>query len=1245
MPKPILAAKKGRAALDATPVRVVMLSLDSHLASTIERAQADLRTLLPGLSISMHAATDWNEDPESLVRCREDISQGDIIIVTMLVMEEHILPVLPTLQARRDACDAMVVCMSAAEMMRLTRMGGFRMDGTGGGPMALLRRLRGKSKPNENKNAGAQQMSMLRRIPKLLRFIPGTAQDVRAYFLTLQYWLAGSDENVAALVTFLIDRYADGPRRGLRGLLKVPPPVEYAEVGLYHPRLAGRVGEDLARVPMPARPARGRVGLLLMRSYVLAGNTAHYDSVIEALEERGLQVVPAFASGLDARPAIERFFVRNGKAVVDAVVSLTGFSLVGGPAYNDNHAAQEVLAGLDVPYITALAVEFQTLEQWQTSDQGLMPVEATMMVAIPELDGATGPLVFGGRSNAALPERARDMQPQTERIEVLAERVERLVRLRHTPRSQRKIAMVLFNFPPNAGNTGTAAYLSVFASLFNTLTELRDAGYGVEVPESVDVLRESIINGNAARYGAHANVHARVRTDDHVRRETWLREIEKQWGPAPGRQQTDGASLFVLGQSFGNVFVGVQPAFGYEGDPMRLQFEKGFTPTHAFSAFYRWINEDFGAHAVLHFGTHGALEFMPGKQAGLCGTCWPDRLIGALPNFYLYASNNPSEGMIAKRRSAATLVSYLTPPIAHAGLYRGLIDLKVSLERFRGLAPESQAERGQLAELIQAQAAEMDLTAAEPPWGVAAEDCVARLAETVLELEYTLIPHGLHVVGKPPSADQRADMLLAVAEASHDARPAKPAIEALVAGQTPEAALALAGMAPEEANLTLFRELANTDHLLAQDTELPGIVHALDGCYVRPAPGGDLLRTPDILPTGRNLHGFDPFRLPSAFAVRDGTAQAARLLERHLVEGNPFPESIALVLWGTDNLKTEGGPIAQALALMGTRPRFDSYGRLAGASLIPLEELGRPRVDVVMTLSGIFRDLLPLQTRMLAEAAYLAAVAEEPEERNFVRKHALAYQAAKGCDLETAALRVFSNADGAYGANVNYLVDSSRWGEEDELAETYTRRKCFAFGRTGKLVRQPDLLCSVLADVQLAYQNLDSVELGVTTIDHYFDTLGGISRAVSRSKGGDIPVYIGDQTRGNGVVRTLAEQVAVETRTRMLNPKWYEGMLEHGYEGVRQIEVHITNTMGWSATTGQVAPWVYQRLTETYVLDAEMRERLAALNPTASAKVASRLIEAHERRYWTPDPATLEALRRAGEELEDRLEGVLEAAA
>jgi magnesium chelatase subunit H len=302
-------------------------------------------------------------------------------------------------------------------------------------------------------------------------------------------------------------------------------------------------------------------------------------------------------------------------------------------------------------------------------------------------------------------------------------------------------------------------------------------------------------------------------------------------------------------------------------------------------------------------------------------------------------------------------------------------------------------------------------------------------------------------------------------------------------------------------------------------------------------------------------------------------------------------------------------------------------------------------VDVVITLSGIFRDLLPLQVKLLAEAAFLAASADEPADHNFVRKHALQYQREHGCDLETAALRVFGNDDGAYGANVNHLLENGRWDDEDELAETYTRRKSFAFGRSGRAVPQTALLNSMLAGVELAYQNLDSVELGITTVDTYFDTLGGISRAVKRAKGANAavaPVYIGDQTCGEGTVRTLGEQVVLETRTRMLNPKWYEGMLEHGYEGVRQIEVHVTNTMGWSATTGQVAPWVYQQLSETFVLDAAMRERLAALNPTASAKVANRLLEAHERNYWSPDEKMLEAMRRAGEELEDRLEGVIE---
>mgnify|MGYP001809738196 CR=1 FL=1 len=1244
-------------AADATPVRVVIVTMDTHLSSATDRARKQLMRELPGLSLVLHAATEFCSDDESLARCKDDIARADIVICAMLFMESQFTPILPALKARAESCDAIVSVLSDSEVMKLTRIGRFRMDSPQGGALAFLKRLKGNGK-DRKASVGSQQMKMLKRIPQILRFIPGTSQDVRAYFLTLQYWLAGSDENVANLIRSLVDRYADGPRRHLRGILKVAAPIAYPEVGVYHPRMKVRIAER--GDALPGGGQNGTVGVLGLRSYMLAGNAEHYDGVIRALEAKGLRVVPAFSSGLDARPAIEQFFIKDGRPTIDALVSLTGFSLVGGPAYNDASSAEEILAKLDVPYIAGHPAELQTLEQWGGSDRGLLPVETTIMVAIPELDGATGPIVFGGRSDHAGKactgchrgctfeggEADRDMHSCGERAEMLASRVDRLVRLRRTARAARKVAVVLFNFPPNAGNTGTAAYLSVFASLHATLKAMKREGYDVEVPATVDALRARIIDGNRERYGAHANVHALISANAHVRSERWLADIEKQWGPAPGRQQSDGSSIFVLGAEFGNVFVGVQPAFGYEGDPMRLLFEKGFAPTHAFSAFYRYLRDEFRADAVLHFGTHGSLEFMPGKQSGLSARDWPDRLIGDLPNLYLYAANNPSEGAIAKRRSAATLISYLTPPIAHAGLYRGLLDVKATIERWRALGLDAAGERAELALLIQAQAAAVDLAAAEPAWGTESDTRIRDLSHQILELEYTLIPHGLHVVGEALSEAERTDMLLAVAEAGHGLRLDRAVAEAIVAGASAEAALARAGKPVEETTAAVLRTLAATDRLLAVETEIPAIIRALDGRFIRPATGGDVLRTPEILPTGRNLHGFDPFRIPSAFAVADGARQAQRLLDRHTEGGERLPETVAIVLWGTDNLKNEGGPIAQALALLGARPRFDNYGRLAGAVLIPLAELGRPRIDVIATLSGIFRDLLPLQVRLLAEAAFKAAAADEPLEMNFIRKHALAHQAATGCDLETAALRVFGNAEGAYGSNVNHLIENSGWDDEDELAETYARRKGFAYGLSGTPAKQTALLQSVLAGVDLAYQNLDSVELGITTVDHYFDTLGGISRAVRRARGEAPSVYIGDQTRGEGVVRSLAEQVAIESRTRVLNPKWYEGMLSHGYEGVRQIEEHVRNTMGWSATTGEVAPWVYEKITETFVLDPEMRERLSKLNPTASAKMANRLIEAHERQYWTPDPEMLDALRQAGEELEDRVEGIgLEAAA
>ena len=424
---------------------------------------------------------------------------------------------------------------------------------------------------------------------------------------------------------------------------------------------------------------------------------------------------------------------------------------------------------------------------------------------------------------------------------------------------------------------------------------------------------------------------------------------------------------------------------------------------------------------------------------------------------------------------------------------------------------------------------------------------------------------------------------------------------------------------------------------LESGSELDGLMRALAGRFVAPVPGGDVMRSPEILPTGRNIHAFDPFRMPTVFAMEEGRKQAELLLETH----GTVPRSVALVLWGSDNIKTDGAPLAQALALIGAEPRFDAFGRLAGSDLVPLEALGRPRVDVVMTLSGIFRDLLPLQTRMLAEAALKAAEADEPEEMNPIRAHALAHMAETGCGIEEAALRVFSNAEGAYGSNVNGLVESSAFGDEDELADAYEKRKSFAYGMNGKAAPNPALLTRMLSGVEVAYQNLESVELGVTTVDHYFDTLGGISRAVRRARGQEASVYISDTTRGAGKVRTLTDQVALETRSRVAQPEMVRGHAQArlrrrapdrgaGDEHARLVG-HDRVRSSPGSTSGCRRPSCSTRRCARGCRSSTRWPR---------ARMANRLLEASDRAYWQPDAATLDALRDAADALEDRMEGV-----
>ncbi|MEO0751945.1 MAG: cobaltochelatase subunit CobN, partial [Pseudomonadota bacterium] len=529
---------RGDTIINGRAYRIVILTLDSHAAGPCHRVAPRLERDFPGLDVTVHAAAEWGECPEALTRAKTAIAQADIIVANLLFLEEHIKAILPDLEARRDACDAMVGIIADAQIVKLTRMGTLDMAAPESATRRLLKKLRGSSKPGGDD--GAKKMRMLRRLPRILRLIPGKAQDLRAWFLMMQYWLGASDENVEAMIRFMISRYCR--HDAWRGV-KAAAPLDYPDTGLYHPDLPDRITTDPADLPTP-KGAKATVGLLMMRSYVLSADTAHYDAVIRALESRGLKVLPAFAGGLDARPAIETFFQskagpKTGPKTgpkIDALLSLTGFSLVGGPAYNDNDAAVSVLKSLDVPYIAAHPLEFQTIGQWQASPQGLGPIETTMLIALPELDGATTPTVFAGRHGAddANASDIKAMAPELERVEMLADRVAKQARLHRSKPHDRNVAIVLFGFPPNAGAAGTAAYLDVFNSLHNTLHAMAADGYDIDPPATVEELREAVLGGNAAQFGQEANVHARVSADQIVHGTPWLDEIEAAWGPAPG---------------------------------------------------------------------------------------------------------------------------------------------------------------------------------------------------------------------------------------------------------------------------------------------------------------------------------------------------------------------------------------------------------------------------------------------------------------------------------------------------------------------------------------------------------------------------------------------------------------------------------------------------------------------------------------------------------------------------------------
>ncbi|MBW4453079.1 MAG: magnesium chelatase subunit H [Nostoc indistinguendum CM1-VF10] len=1305
-------------------IKVVYVVLESQYQSALSQAVRTINANNPNLAIEISGyLIEELRDPENYEEFKREIESANIFIASLIFIEDLAQKVVAAVEPHRDHLDVSVVFPSMPEVMRLSKMGSFSLAQLGQSKSAIAQFMR---KRKEKSGAGFQDgmLKLLRTLPQVLKFLPmDKAQDARNFMLSFQYWLGGSPENLENFLLMLADKYV------FKGLDKqnfapstYEQPVVYPDLGIWHP-LAPSMFEDVreylnwytARKDISndlKDPLAPCVGLVLQRTHLVTGDDAHYVAMVQELEALGARVLPVFAGGLDFSKPVEAYFYEpnTNTQLVDAVISLTGFALVGGPARQDHPKAIEALKRLNRPYMVALPLVFQTTEEWMDSDLGLHPIQVALQIAIPELDGAIEPIILSGRDGTTGKAIAlRD------RVEAVAERALKWANLRRKPKLDKKVAITVFSFPPDKGNVGTAAYLDVFGSIYEVMKGLKNNGYDLpELPESAEALMQEVIHDAQAQYNSpELNVAYKMSVPEYEALTPYSHRLEENWGPPPGHLNSDGQNLLIYGKQFGNVFIGVQPTFGYEGDPMRLLFSRSASPHHGFAAYYTYLEQVWKADAVLHFGTHGSLEFMPGKQMGMSGDCYPDNLIGSIPNLYYYAANNPSEATIAKRRSYAETISYLTPPAENAGLYKGLKELSELIASYQTLKDSGRGVSIVNSIMDKCRIVNLDKDINLPETDARdmstdeRDNIVGNVYRKLMEIESRLLPCGLHVIGKPPSAEEAIATLVNIASLDRQEEglqglpgiiansigrniddiyqnndrgiledvqllqditlATRAAVTALVHEQIDAEgrvslvsrlnffnmgkkepwveALHKAGY-PKVDTAALKPLLEYLEFCLQQvcaDNELGALLRGLEGEYILPGPGGDPIRNPDVLPTGKNIHALDPQSIPTTAAVQSAKIVVDRLLVRNKAENDgKWPETIACVLWGTDNIKTYGESLAQIMWMVGVRPVPDALGRVNKLELISLEELGRPRIDVVINCSGVFRDLFINQMNLLDQGVKMAAEADEPLEMNFVRKHALQQAEDMGINLRQAATRVFSNASGSYSSNINLAVENSTWDSEAELQEMYLNRKSFSFNsdNPGIMDESRQIFESTLKTADATFQNLDSSEISLTDVSHYFDSDPTKLVASLRGDGKKPASYIADTTTANTQVRTLSETVRLDARTKLLNPKWYEGMLSHGYEGVRELSKRLVNTTGWSATAGAVDNWIYEDTNETFIKDEEMQKRLLNLNPHSFRKIVSTLLEVNGRGYWETSEDNLDRLRELYQEVEDRIEGI-----
>jgi len=1101
------------------------------------------------------------------------------------------------------------------------------------------------------------------------------------------YLLYNGDENLTNLV-----RYLRLVLFGEQTDFREPAPLAWE--GIHHPLLDGiftDTGEYLdAYCAALGEPAAGWVGLLYSRSNWVNRNMEVERSLIASLEDQRLGVIPAFFYSVkdvnlgnrSGAEVIEQYFVSGGEPLVQGIVRLSSFFLASGgraTGEQDAPAGVELMKRLNIPLFCPLISYYKDADQWLADPEGLGR-QAGWSIAMPEFEGVIEPMVIGASQGAANPEEER-YEPLPDRIDHFAARVAAWLRLGRKPPAERKVAFILHNNPCVSveASVGGGAHLDTLESVSRIMHAMRDAGYAVDPPADGKALIDEIMNRKAVsefrwttveEIAAKGGALARLEPERYL---PWFAELPEAtrnrmieaWGVPPGEEK-DGVPaamvldgrILVTGVRYGNAVVCAQPKRGCagarcDGEVCRILHDPDVPPPHQYVATYKWLSREFRADVLIHVGTHGNLEFLPGKATGLCSGCFPDIGIDTMPHLYLYNADNPPEGTIAKRRSNAVLVDHMQTVMAPGQLYGDLDALERLLEeyrRFRGVEP---GRAHTISHLIADAVKGLALVEGEVTHDNIDEK-VIEIHNALALLKGTRIPKGMHVFGSLPEGEALAEFVYAVVRYENGPESLRGMVAGALEQGEGESGAAFRDRVDETARLLCqdylergiplsdgFQAACSVrpdrdavhrierfirdvrDRVLATD-EIGALFNGFNSGYVEPGPSGLITRgRPDILPTGRNFYSLDPHKLPSPAAWETGRMLAEKTLEKYRAEEGTWPENIAFYWQCTDIMWTEGEGLAQMLFLLGMRPLWQSNGRVRSFSVISLEELGRPRIDITVRVSGITRDNFPASIDLLDEAVRAASALPEPPEMNFVRKHTLERLAeADPLDEQArraATYRIFASMPGTYQAGTQLAVYASAWKTEQDLADVFLYWNGYAYGKGVFGDQAHGSLKESLKSVRLTFNKTVTDEYDLTGCCCYFGTHGGMINAARVVSGSEIRNYYGDtREQGEVGVRTLEEEVRRVARGKILNPAWIEGMKEHGYKGAGEISKRVGRLYGWQATAGAVDGAVFDDIARTFLMNDENREFFEENNPWALEEMGRRLLEAAQRGLWQP---------------------------